>query len=171
MGEDGERGEIEAIIANCQGLPLGTVEYREVRQWVRTLLNGADHSDEEETPSRYGTAHSDGLDAVSLFIKKVISDAEREVALETAMETTPPSVLEQCLYGVAVCSVKCPAYYKSLYRLASTLHTLGQSQASSPSLPLSPPLSPLPPLFLSPPLFPSLPSLPSLFECYNATGI
>ena len=43
-------------------------------------------------------------------------------------EATPTSLLEQCVYGVALCSVRCPAYYKSLYRLASTLHSLGHSQ-------------------------------------------
>ena len=48
-------------------------------------------------------------------------------------EATPTSLLEQCIYGVAVCCVRCPAYYKSLYRLASTLHSLGHSQASDPT--------------------------------------
>jgi calcineurin-binding protein cabin-1 len=54
-------------------------------------------------------------------------------------EATPTSLLEQCVYGVALCSVRCPAYYKSLYRLASTLHSLGHSQVARSLL-----LGPLP---------------------------
>lgn len=34
-------------------------------------------------------------------------------------------LLHQCLYGVAVCSVRCPTYFKPLYRLSSALLRLG----------------------------------------------
>ena len=36
--------------------------------------------------------------------------------------------LAQCLYSVAVCSLRSPAYFKSLYRLANTLTQLGLPQ-------------------------------------------
>lgn len=34
-------------------------------------------------------------------------------------------LLARCLYGVSVCAVRCPAYFKPLYRLAKTLMFLG----------------------------------------------
>ena len=34
-------------------------------------------------------------------------------------------LLHQCLYGVAVCAVRCPTYFKPLYRLSSALLKLG----------------------------------------------
>lgn len=231
-GDGGRNGDLAAIaeVVCCnRHLPLWGVEYGSLRVWVGAVLRG--HNEAPGTgPSRHGMAHSDGADAVSLLIQRVIADAEREVALETVatgeaeeiMETddvfqmterprmeaetahigmrpsqtvigtsqivtqlphsiagtsqssgtsegvherrnlqssaarstcgattsisssseettcsvpsqaTPTSadLLERCVYGVAVCSVRCPAYYKPLYRLASTLHSLGHSQAS-----------------------------------------
>ena len=35
--------------------------------------------------------------------------------------TTAAQLIEQCMYGVAMCAVRCPAYFKPLYRLASVL--------------------------------------------------
>lgn len=35
------------------------------------------------------------------------------------------SVLQLCLYGIAICAVRCPAFFKPLYRLATTLHAIG----------------------------------------------
>ena len=34
-------------------------------------------------------------------------------------------LLQQCLYGVAVCAVRCPTYFKPLYRLSSAFFSLG----------------------------------------------
>ena len=34
-------------------------------------------------------------------------------------------LLHQCLYGIAVCAVRCPTYFKPLYRLSSALLKLG----------------------------------------------
>ena len=34
-------------------------------------------------------------------------------------------LLHQCLYGVAVCAVRCPTYFKTLYRLSTALLKLG----------------------------------------------
>lgn len=124
-------GESEAAIAKAmgdlEGLPLSQVEYPGVKEWVVGVLRG-------------GGARPAG-DRVSLLIQKVIADAEREVALEAGKpveplrmtsalrpEATPTSLLERCIYGVAVVSVRCPAYYKSLYKLASIFHSLGHSQ-------------------------------------------
>ena len=39
--------------------------------------------------------------------------------------TFNPDPLTEAVYGVAVCAVRFPAYFKPLYRLASTLNTLG----------------------------------------------
>ena len=38
--------------------------------------------------------------------------------------------MQLCFYGVSVCAVRCPAYYKPLYRMASTLQALGLPQVS-----------------------------------------
>ena len=35
------------------------------------------------------------------------------------------SLLQLCFYGVAVCWIRCPAFFKPLYRMAVTLHTIG----------------------------------------------
>lgn len=149
--EDGESGNLTAVaevVGGGQRLPLGRMEYRPVRRWVRGVLG----RDDKEA----GDTQSAEEDAVSQLIQRVIAEAEKEVALETvargdaAVETdkgpkqhktvasssagistaseAKAGILEQCLYGVAVCSVRCPAYYKSLYRLASTLHSWGQSE-------------------------------------------
>ena len=176
----------------------GTSHSDERSQYEMTHSDGeASHSDER---SQYGMTHSGGTDAVTLLIRRIIAEAETEVALETVAkgtetdafhpelksktgmqqsqsvigpshivpqlshsmketsqshatsegslelrsssgfqpsspssgEATPTSLLERCVYGVAVCSVRCPAYYKALYRLAATLHSLGHSQASDP---------------------------------------
>lgn len=156
MREEGGTGEKDDLVALAEAvgcgkqLPLGGMEYRAVREWVRGVLGrGVKGTDSQPAA---------GGDAVSQLIWRVIAEAENEVALETvamgdaAMETdkspeqheiakttetsdAPPTndgLLEQCLYGVAVCSVRCPAYYKSLYRLASTLHSLGHSQVVPP---------------------------------------
>lgn len=40
------------------------------------------------------------------------------------------SLLQLCIYGVAVCAVRYPAFFKPLYRLAATLHTIGLSRVS-----------------------------------------
>ena len=37
----------------------------------------------------------------------------------------------ECLYGVSMCAFKFPAYFKPLYRLASTLYQMGQPEVSS----------------------------------------
>ena len=118
---DGETAVAKAM-EDWQGLPLSGVEHPGVKEWVLGVLRGGAL---RETPP----------DTVSLLVGKVIADAEREVALETGKpveplrpEATPTSVLERCVYGVAMVSIRCPAYYKSLYRLASVFHSLGHSQ-------------------------------------------
>ena len=47
------------------------------------------------------------------------------------------SLLQLCLYGVAVCAVRYPAFYKPLYRLATTLHTMRLTQVGLLSFSLS----------------------------------
>ena len=152
---EGEKEEnLAVVMADCQGLPLGRVGYEGVREWVRAVLRGqSGQYYKVDAPLHYGA------DIVSRLVQKIIADAEREVAMEIAMEagtgnyleqqqsstcpettppeTTHPGLLEQCMYGVGVCSVRCPAYYKSIYRLASTFHSLGHSQVSELSLSLS----------------------------------
>ncbi len=62
------------------------------------------------------------------------------------------SLLQLCIYGVAVCAVRYPAFFKPLYRLATTLHAIGLSSVSTRPLglashmpsPFSPPPPPLP---------------------------
>ena len=39
--------------------------------------------------------------------------------------STRSQLLHQCLYGVAVCAIRCPTYFKPLYRLSSALLKLG----------------------------------------------
>ena len=41
------------------------------------------------------------------------------------------SLLQLCIYGVAVCAVRYPAFFKPLYRLAATLHTIGLPSVSA----------------------------------------
>ena len=266
--EQGEMVAIAEVVSRCEALPLGGTEGEEgeegeeVKQWVSRVLGGqAERGTKEKAGGEeygagsgtsvseaVGLAHSNGADAVSLLVQRVIADAEREVAMETvargeaeeeAMETdnvfrsvtssalpsettcnestqpgsgsgmphiatslpqivvgtaqpnraeavsaavlgeqggmaasllssvsssgsigsissetlsepppeppplSPVDLLERCLWGVAVCAVRCPAYYKPLYRLAATLHSLGHSQASSSWHRKSPPVTAL----------------------------
>ncbi len=48
-------------------------------------------------------------------------------------------LLKKSLYGIAVCSMRCPAYFKSLYRLAATCFEMGLARESREIL-----LGPLP---------------------------
>lgn len=41
-----------------------------------------------------------------------------------------PDPLTEAVYGVAMCAVRFPAYFKPLYRLASTLHAMGYPHVS-----------------------------------------
>ena len=41
-------------------------------------------------------------------------------------------LLQLCLYGIAVCTVRCPAYFKPLYRLSTALFKLGLPNVSYP---------------------------------------
>jgi hypothetical protein len=133
--------DVAKAMGDWQGLPLSRVEYPGVREWVLGVLRGGSPHSLRETPPQHAPP-----DTVSLLVGKVIADAEREVALETGKpvqplrpEATPTSVLEMCMYGVAMVSIRCPAYYKSLYRLASVFHSLGHSQEARSLL-----LGPLP---------------------------
>uniref|UniRef100_A0A1X7UXN3 Calcineurin-binding protein cabin-1 MEF2-binding domain-containing protein n=1 Tax=Amphimedon queenslandica TaxID=400682 RepID=A0A1X7UXN3_AMPQE len=66
------------------------------------------------------------------------SDEENE--LSNRMNNVDP--FTECLYGVSLCAVKFPAYYKPLYRLASTLYKMGQPKEAKKFL-----LGPLPKCF------------------------
>ena len=57
--------------------------------------------------------------------------------LKTASPPPKPSVyvehvssnlLQQCIYGIAVCAVRCPAHFKPRYRLAAVLAKIGQTK-------------------------------------------
>lgn len=37
-------------------------------------------------------------------------------------------LLQQCVYGIAVCVVRCPSFFKPLYRLATVLHKMGMDK-------------------------------------------
>ena len=125
-------------LGDWQGLPLCRVEYPGVREWVLAVLRGRKpYPAEEEWATRPLVAGA--TDSVTRLVQKVIADAEREVSLETgsSVSQSPTSVLERCVYGVALATVRCPAYYKSLYRLAAIFHQHGHSKVSSLSLSLS----------------------------------
>ena len=53
--------------------------------------------------------------------------------------SVPPyvSLLQLCLYGVAVCAVRYPTFYKPLYRMAASLHAMGLSRVSLHAMGLS----------------------------------
>ena len=52
---------------------------------------------------------------------------ETTIPTKSAAHVTPANqkLLHQCIYGVLICVIRCPDFFKSLYRLASVLHGLG----------------------------------------------
>ena len=47
------------------------------------------------------------------------------------IEHVNSNLLQQCIYGIAVCAVRCPAHFKSRYRLAAVLAKIGQAKVNS----------------------------------------
>lgn len=58
---------------------------------------------------------------------KTSSSSERSSESDSPLthSSVRSKLLHQCLYGVAVCAVRCPTYFKPLYRLSSALLELG----------------------------------------------
>lgn len=124
--EEGGENAVAMAMEGWEGQPLCDVEYVEVKKWLKDVLCQQRKKE----------------DAITSLVHTVIAEAEREVALETGehveltsdlrKEATPSVLLIQCLYGIAVCGIRCPAYYKCWYRLASVFHRLGHSQVNQP---------------------------------------
>ena len=123
-----EQDAVAKTMGDWQGPPLCGVGYPGVSEWVAAVLGGVRPRPLESELTR----QPQGRDSVTLLVERVIASAEREVALETGtsdhIKATPTNLLGRCLYGVAMVTIRCPAYYKSLYRLASVFHHLGHSQ-------------------------------------------
>ena len=109
------------------------------------LVVGTSQPNRAEAESAAALGEQGGM-AASLLSSMSSSGSIGSISSETSPEPPPLSpadLLERCLWGVAVCAVRCPAYYKPLYRLAATLHSLGHSQASSSWHRKSPPVTAL----------------------------
>ena len=61
----------------------------------------------------------------SLAKARLPSERGSESDSPLSHETVSSQLLQQCLYGVAVCAVRCPNYFKAIYRLSSALLALG----------------------------------------------
>ena len=79
---------------------------------------------------------------------RVVSKSEEDMDVDVVGGASPPlpppdpthgggvaakpssyqSLVQLCIYGVAVCAVRYPVFFKPLYRLAYTLHTIGLPQ-------------------------------------------
>ena len=56
------------------------------------------------------------------------SEGSSESGSPLSHDSVWSQLLQQCLYGVAMCAVRCPNYFKSLYRLSSALLALNLPQ-------------------------------------------
>ena len=83
------------------------------------------------------------------LMEAVLKESEQSIhtgsslSLETLKPASPPpkpvpciehvnsNLLQQCIYGIAVCAVRCPAHFKSRYRLAAVLAKIGQAKVES----------------------------------------
>lgn len=64
----------------------------------------------------------------SPLVREEESSSDEENELSNRMNNVDP--FTECLYGVSLCALKFPAYYKPLYRLASTLYEMGLPKVS-----------------------------------------
>ena len=54
-----------------------------------------------------------------------VASGSSDCDAQPSSDVTHELLLVKCLYGVSVCAVRCPAYFKPLYRIAKALLSLG----------------------------------------------
>ena len=83
-------------------------------------------STENQLP-REGPQEASSLGESQVLYRKTSSSSGRSSESDSPLmhSNVRSQLLHQCLYGVAVCTVRCPTYFKPLYRLSSALLELG----------------------------------------------
>ena len=74
-----------------------------------------------DTDSEVRSSSDEGHSAVEIMAEQVV---------QSQSERRETEALTSCLYGVAICAIKFPAYFKPLFRLASALHQMKLSQVN-----------------------------------------
>lgn len=142
--QDGEsrerRAEIESCIAEAlvelKGLPFCNQSYPGLWEWTKEVCAEAfGRRGKEKTPHppECGGVVEQSLGSVAIV--PLASGAEMDVDAPTNPVSTDQShdqkqdayisLLQLCLYGTAICATRYPAFFKPLYRMATTLHTIG----------------------------------------------
>ena len=96
---------------------------------VIVMCTGEESEPEEMDIFSPGESSSDACDMCA-----VVRVAATEGDAVTKVPDKEEIVLKDCIYGVMVCAVRCPAYFKSLYRLAATAVELGMLQVRRDTL-------------------------------------
>ena len=132
---------LERLLEEAQEAVEGEEEKKntgEVMEWQPTV---GGEKDEENLISSQESA------AMQLEPKRAMEESSQKEAkqpeaslLPGATTTAPPlpepshdtatDLLQHCIYNIAVCVVRCPAYYKPRYRLAAVLAEIGQTEVS-----------------------------------------
>lgn len=87
----------------------------------------------ERQPTEWSPQETGPLGELQSPLSKTSSTSGRKSESDSlpSHDSIRSQLLQQCLYGVAVCSVRCPAFFKPLYRLASAMLALGLPRVSS----------------------------------------
>ena len=96
----------------------------------------SEQSSMEHQPSRESPQETHPLGERQLPLSKTSSSSGRSSESDSPLThaSVHSQLLHQCLYGVAVCAVRCPTYFKPLYRLSSALLELGLSKVATYSV-------------------------------------
>ena len=123
---------IEPIVSEPSPLETGSVDdgflryeeerKRDVGSPVVIVCMEGEGREEEVSIGGESDESSRGLCAVEYTAQAAVGD------LSSSGMSEEEEALQQCLYEVAVCSVRCPAYFKPLYRLAAATVKMGLPQ-------------------------------------------
>ena len=96
----------------------------------------SEQSSMEHQLSRESPQETHPLGERQLSLSKTSSSSGRSSESDSPLThaSVRSQLLHQCLYGLAVCAVRCPTYFKPLYRLSSTLLKLGLSKVATYSV-------------------------------------
>ena len=135
---------LEGLLEEAQEAVEGEEEKRntgEVMEWQPTV--GGEKDEENLISSQESVAMQ--LEPKRAMEENILSSQKEgkqpEASLLPGATTTAPplpepshgtatDLLQLCIYNIAVCVVRCPAYYKPRYRLAAVLAEIGQTEVT-----------------------------------------
>ena len=139
---------IAEALMHLSDMPMSSQSYPPLWVWVREVIRSASREEMDMGESCLGDTRVDldianKTDALEIDDEDPIVSSDRshdqscdvmggvatsqeEIGISSSWDYV--SLLQLCLYGVAVCAVRFPAFFKPVYRMAATLLALGLPQ-------------------------------------------